>query len=717
MGPVETSLSATVARALLLSSCLHVFPCHPHLVYNALAELRYVKLHCLTTQPQRLLVLLPGPMLARASSDAGSRLRRSKSTSTVQWHPPPIPEALDPEVAQRHALAAATTAYARAHEHGTTDHSKKRSSELSRAKSSPSRRSLAAQGSHFPPRESSFRSANPQRTTQAPGVQRPPQKPTGKTDKFPSFYPTPGSERPLSAQPSITFGENLRPSSQPKSHRQSAASSVASQQIRKARSMYYASSVQTGSPIARPPAKYLTTPPMSMTPVPDISPALLQARTTARSPLASPRLPVAIGPSETIDKARDKYLQGFQQRQVKHKPSLFLAPFKKRQDRKRKERPTSAGLLSVSAGNRQASNDARSESLDDFGMPKRHKKGGKRSFSNSLKDKFKKVFRRTSNHATILPIQQIEASRDYFSYQAAPKDRNFDVPSPDDETLLRVRSRTPTIDRAPSPFVGPGSCGSNRSRGSNRSLRSETNVAYPSSRVTSWSDSSVVNTLTQRDIKRLTIIHEAKDSIGSQADRSMSSSSPKRTSLSVPATLAAFQEPMSVESIMEMGNNRIDAKRVFSALMKEIDAPKSMQTPINAPDSSPGAVSDVFESSATKELHISATTRELHQGTSRDVRTSISSDQRPSFRKRPDTVHSKTSSIKSFGRALKSTIRTVTPTKARPSPGPDSTASVRGVVKIPRPGTAESESTSSERDDGGADGPWEPINFRTHPER
>lgn len=412
-------------------------------------------------------------MLGRSSNDAGTRLRRSKSASTVHRPQLSAPKPVDPRIAQQHAVAAATTAFVRAHGQAAAELSTKRSSELSRAKSTSSRKSLTSEGSHFPPRTSSIRSVNRPKASQAPSAQHQSRAPTVTTEKFPSFYPAPGSDRPLSAQPSITFNENARPSSQPRPHRPSAASSITSQQIRKARSMYYASSVQTGSPIARPPAKYLTTPPpVSVSRGSELLPPVLPARNLPPSPLASPPIPVIVELGDTVNNARDKVLQGFQQqhRQVKHRPSLFLVPFKKRQDRaKTKERPISAGFLSGSSRSRQTPIEPTTESIDEFGMPKQKKE--KRSFSNSIKDKFKKVFRRTSNNATTMPVQQIEASRDYFNYQAPPaalSSRTFDVPSPDDETLLRVRSRASSLEKMPSPLARPGSRGSTRSRGSNR---------------------------------------------------------------------------------------------------------------------------------------------------------------------------------------------------------------------------------------------------------
>ncbi|OAG02420.1 uncharacterized protein CC84DRAFT_1020720 [Paraphaeosphaeria sporulosa] len=635
-------------------------------------------------------------MLGRSSSEAGTRLRRSKSASTVHRPQLSAPETVDPGIAQHHAVAAATTAFARAHGQIAAERATKRSSELSRAKSTSSRKSLTSEGSHFPPRESSVRSVNRPSTSQAPSAQQQPRVPTVTKEKFPSFYPAAGSDRPLSAQPSITFNENARPGSQPRSHRPSAASSATSQQIRKARSMYYASSVQTGSPIARPPAKYLATPPpSSVGPTPELLPPVLPARNMPPSPLASPQIPVTVEPGDTINNARDKYLQGFQQqhRQVKHRPSLFLAPFKKRQDRARsKERPLSAGFLSGSSRSRPPRIEPAAELIEDFAMP--NKKREKRSFSNSIKDKFKKVFRRSSNHATTMPVQQIEASRDYFNYQAphaALSSKTFDVPSPDDETLFRVRSRASLLERMPSPLARPGSRGSTRSKGSNRSLHSETNTTHLSSRVTSWSDSSAGNTLTQRDIKRLTVIHESKDSTSSDAERSMSSISLRRKTVPLPS-FVAFKDPMPMESLLEETSTPVDPKRVFSALMKEMDSTEARNTQPGLSDVSPGAESDVFESSTTKELHAMAS-HELHSSASRERRTSTSSDQRPVSRRRLNIAQGKTSSIRSLGRAIKSTIRTVTPVENKSSPVLEQP--LGGISS--RPGTSASCHSSDSR--------------------
>jgi hypothetical protein len=635
-------------------------------------------------------------MLARASSDAGTRLRRSKSTSIVQRPSPPVLEPFNPDNARQQAIAAATAAFARAQTQEVADRKTKCSSEISRSKSNASRKSLSlqGQGSHFPPRESSFRSTH-QQTRQRTETLRPSQADVTNTEKFSPFHPMPGIERPLSAtrplsvQPSVAFSKYSRPNTQPKGGRQS-ASSITSQQIRKARSMYYASSIQTGSPIARPPTMYLPTPPpVSVTPSLAVPAILPRAHSVGPSPLAGHRIPVTIMADESVDKARDKYLQTFQQRSIKHKPSLFMAPFIKRQDRgKDKDKSTSSGFGSISAGSERTPDESVADvTLKDF-VPRPDKRD-KRSFSGSLKSKIKRVFRRTSRPSPSLPVQQIDASRDYFGtahIDVGDVSNLYAIPSPEDTMLQRVRARTPTLESSrPVLFQHSSrasSHGSGRSNRSDRSLHSEVHATnVPASRATSWGTTSTADNLTQRAIKRMSIIHESKDSIGSDIDRAASTSI-KRKSL----PLAAFREPMAMESLLEETSTPIDPKRVFSALMKEIEMSKSTESASNLADHTPGAESDVFESRETKVLYSSG--RQLPSSSRKEPRPCTSNEQRPSSRRAPSaaaqSTQSNTSTIRSLGRAIRSTIRTVTPVEQRSSPCPERPASACGAVRIPQ---------------------------------
>ncbi|UPX10511.1 uncharacterized protein EKO05_0001167 [Ascochyta rabiei] len=622
-------------------------------------------------------------MLARASSDASARLRRSKSTSTVHRHAPPIIEPFDPNVAQQHALAAATAAFARSQAQETIERKSTRSVELSRSKSTASRKSFKSQGSHFPPRELSIRTIPTRNDTKTVSSHPLFRGAGSNTEKSFAFNPTPSSERPsslprpLSAQPSITSGEHAHPASQPKPNRQSAASSITSQQIRKARSMYYASSVQTGSPIARPPAQFLTTPPStSVNPALSTTPAVyVPTRITAPSPLAVPRFPVAVALDDTIDKARDKYLQDFQQRSIKHKPSLFLAPFKKRQEKSKDKVKRMSSTTPILSTTYQATEDPAIDiAVSDF-MPKPDAKDG-RSFSGSLKRKIKRVFRRSSNKSASLPVQQIEASREYFGAMnpddiLSQMNGLTEIPRPDDTLLQSVRSRTPSLEGScPYLIRSKSRSSSNDSAHSNRSLHSEASVSHVSaSRVTSWGTSASGDTLTQRAIKRLTVIHEAKDSISSIADQTASVPIKRKSIRNL--SLSAFKDPMHMESLAEETSTpSVDPKRVFSALMREINASKSAEASLNQADRTPGAESDVFESSKTKELHF--TSRELHSSASKDLCLSTNDEKKLSAGRSTSvaahSIQGKKSSIKLFGRAIRSTIRAVTPGEHRSSP-------------------------------------------------
>ncbi|KAH6865127.1 hypothetical protein BKA58DRAFT_462717 [Alternaria rosae] len=598
-------------------------------------------------------------MLARANSDAGTRLRRSKSASTVHKH-----------AIKQQALAAATAAFARAQAQDAADRNAKRSAELARSKSNASRKSLTSQGSHFPPRDSSFRSLQRPIAEQKRSAQRLSQASADSTEQnteqFPPFYPTPSVNGSLSIP-----HENARPSSQPKSFRQSASSSITSQQIRKARSMYYASSVQTGSPIARPPSN----------PVSEPSPIPLPSRTIRPSPLAGPHMLVTC-------------LHDFQQKSVKHKPSMFLAPFKKRQDKgKDKGKRVASEAQSVSTDYQQRPDESTVDlALSDFVPP--HEIKEKRSFSGSLKSKIKKVFRRTSGKSINLPVQQIDASRDYFhtAHFSPPTAKDgLSIPPPNEETLKRIRARTPSLEGAYPAFLRSGS--RSNSTGSARSNRT--------SRVTSWGTTATSDTLTQRAVKRMTVIHESRDSIGSEADRAASMSASRRKSLPHPP-LAAFRDPMPMEILTEESLTPVDAKRVFSALMKEIGSSKSQKSSSPA-KRTPGAESDVFESSTTK---LFSHTRELHSSGSRNLLSIIDSEQRPPSR-RPATsqsTQSKTSTIRSFGRAIRSTIRTVTPLGQHSSPDPGPISRVDGAKGVHRrEDTMPSPGTTPESDDSQTD--------------
>ncbi|KAF2492697.1 hypothetical protein BU16DRAFT_620042 [Lophium mytilinum] len=579
-------------------------------------------------------------MLARASSDAGARLRRSKSTNSVTRLPPPLPESLDPDVAQKHALAAATTAYARAHELEVAERARSRASTrastLSRTKSNASRHS---EGRHFPARESSLRfcqspkggyiSAFPRHSIAGPDAKLPriaSVTPAGT----PSAHPTPAGTP--SAQPTLSLDEIARPATQFATHRNSLAEPTNT--IRKARSMYYASSVQTGSPVPRPPAKYLITPPPASA-VPEQRRSFLADLGISSSASAvPPRLPATISGDETIDKVRDKYLQDFQKRQLRQRPSFILGPFKNKK-RQEKEKGGLSSITSRSVGSVVYDNipPVAMTSVEDVTLIADPQKE-KRSFSNTLKSKFKRVFRRTSIIPTTLPVQQIDASRDYFSTCVSPPplggDGSFDdTCTPDHTSLNYTHTQGSSLDILESS-ARPGSRAS--------SIVSN----FSASRVTSWNSSSVGNSAN----KRLSVIHEAKGSIASEA--AMLPPSPTRRPPPVPA-LSSLRDLVQMDDVAEEFPTPMDPGRVFSALMKES-----------------GDRNGLREGEEDSEMEDE--NNSMCKGSNHSTSVTLTNQSR----------------ISGLSKATKGTIRTVTPDPLDGPAVPGRTTSVRGAVRIPR---------------------------------
>lgn len=584
-----------------------------------------------------------------ASSDARTRLSRSKSTSTVHQRAVGVTlELMDPDVAQQHALVAATTAYARAHATDIAKRSKSRDSDMRRSKSNASRKS---EGRHFPPREYSLRFSQSEKggyMSSVPHHQR-----TTASKNVPLVHRA-GLGETVISPPSFAGNENARPRTQACNRWNDTSSPTATNHVRKARSMYYISNVQTGSPIGQPPVKYLTTPRIA-SPVPERCRLLLSGLGVVSIPAATARLPATISGNESLDKVRDRCLQDFQSRKLRERSSFIMAPFKKRHGKATEK------LTKPQIGNVTYDNDMPSSGIDEdvkkllSGLEK-----PKRSISNSLKNKIKRVFYRSSNASTTLPVQQVEASREYFgnygSCSPAVRSSFENIPGRDEETLLCARSRTSSLEIPPSLACAKS--------GESSTARSEVDASEPGSRVTSWTNSSAGNTVTTRDTKRLSVIHETNPSITSAASVALASSN--HQSPPVPR-LMAFRNPMSVEGVAGEAPATVNPQRVFSALMKEING-------VNLEledDTDEGIENDVF-----------VFNRNTHSQT---VSSTL-------------TMQSRMNSTASgLNRATKAAIRNVTLDQLET---PVRTTSVRGAVRIPR----ADPSHSSTNEESGSQG-------------
>lgn len=180
-----------------------------------------------------------------------------------------------------------------------------------------------------------------------------------------------------------------------------------------------------------------------------------------------------------------------------------------------------------------------------------------RSLSFSLKQKLKQVFHRPPELEETIPIQQIKASRPHFgkytsTYPGVDQEYH-QIPSPDNETLHKARSRESSFGKVP-PFP--------ESLSPAKSIRSVRSEDEGSPLFTSWANQTPVNILTStqsREKKRLSVIqehggpHQPSSSVHNYADPS-----------------DVFHTPMRNSSTGEQIEAYIDSQKMYSALQQKI---------------------------------------------------------------------------------------------------------------------------------------------------
>ena len=185
-----------------------------------------------------------------------------------------------------------------------------------------------------------------------------------------------------------------------------------------------------------------------------------------------------------------------------------------------------------------------------------------RHISLTLKNKIKRVFHHGTSHGG-LPTQQIDSLRPHFhDYGCVALGLDLDglpIPIPDDDLLDRVNARLQSPRQMPvhlDPDARPGSI---------RSVPSSENLSIVKSRVTSWADSSVANTMTKQQLlKRLSIIQE-------NGGPHQPSSSASRIGMAARKGYAVFGKPMKVNGSNGKPGEVVHSRRVFSALQKKLD--------------------------------------------------------------------------------------------------------------------------------------------------
>jgi hypothetical protein len=473
-------------------------------------------------------------MLSRGNGDAGNRLRRAKSASSVQQRraQPLIADPIDPHTAQVHAIVAAHRAMGRS--------SERASEELRRGDSNASRNSQRTT-----PRSRNIRfHASTELPSQRPFLQ-------SRTSNIASTLRIPNDTANVDDYAS-SYGtaENYR--AEPSSYRR----------LRKARSLLTPRK-QMMSP-APPP--YLT--PMST----GSDPALRKVKSTigteahglkiglkksmsfirhrARS-LQRPHTEIAHR-EEAVALAREQFLRDQTNLQAAPQP---VSSFRLKMKRSR------IGFPKTVRTNRETElgDGIRSENQTLYELQPESKI---RSISLSLRDKMKKVFGKSILNKEDLGAQQVEASRPHFrDYVDGSADAGFDTyRTGDPESMSRGSIYIPTqqydetsedLDKISSTL---------RSTASRESLHSSNR-----SRVTSWTNSNVTASVAGRgtplERKRLSIIKEdgGPHQPSSSAGRHLGG-------------VSSFAEPIKRQDSRGQPIPMPDSQRIYSALLRRIDA-------------------------------------------------------------------------------------------------------------------------------------------------
>jgi hypothetical protein len=483
-------------------------------------------------------------MLSRGASDASTRLRRSKSSASVnrRRNRPPVKETIDPDTARRDAVTAAYIAMDRASERASAE--LRRSAELSRNQSNAS-----GKGTGVTPRSQNIRF----RDTVEPRQQRSTLQ--SKTSTATSSVNMPGSNSYLQLSkngcgPAINeFGIADGYGSAPSSYRR----------LRKSKSML---TPRKGGPS-----------------IPDLSsqsPGTPRTLRNVKSSLSDREHGLRLGLKRSmsflklssgnlsktfkrshstsehndaaVERAREQFMRDIEQQKLQKKSSFMSTSRVRHQNSFRKTvRPNK--ITEHGDGSSSAIQPVKQESKF-------------RSFSASLRDRVRRVLGRSSSKDSNLPAQQMDASRAHFRDYLDGTETNL---SHEEHTPVNPDSASrgslyiPSSQHEESLNDLEAISRSLRSMHSSDSLHSNGR-----SRVTSWTNSTMTNSLPGRstpfETKRLSIIqehggpHQPSSSIGRHMDE-----------------VSASHLPFSARHGHGHLKNHIDSQRVYSALMKRID--------------------------------------------------------------------------------------------------------------------------------------------------
>lgn len=429
-------------------------------------------------------------MLSRSSSNAGDRLRRAKSTSSAHTSSSglrSIPVSNDPFVVRQQAEAAAVEAFNRARSHRDSTYLDYRP-----VPPKPERRrsrvSGRAEGSHFEDARLGRRRSNSKKSDSRAGNSSRVQ-PLRRSDLASESN---GEESMVTRKRSV-----IPPNPNTSLGNDAYALPSTSRNVRMPQAGH-----ADGSPVPRRSAAVkgrsstlqLQTPRLDRTSgyssngyhAPDIrysEEVPVQAAETPKGSIQERQTD-----EEILAIARDRCLQGFQNKKLRERKSFILAPFQKRRATNIQKSSESSYDTSLPPFNYA------DESLlppppplpSELEIPTItvHADRKTRNFSESLKGRFKKVFRKASRAPSGMPAQHVEGKRFHYS-------TNSPLSTP---TISHVQDEDPfTVAGDPCHLTGPDI---KLDSASGRQSVAERSVAK--SRVTSWTNSTVPGTWSTR---------------------------------------------------------------------------------------------------------------------------------------------------------------------------------------------------------------------------
>lgn len=255
--------------------------------------------------------------------------------------------------------------------------------------------------------------------------------------------------------------------------------------------------------------------------------------------------------------ARDKCLQDFQQKKLRERKSMFLAPFQKRRATQVQYSSDSGYDTTLPPFN--YADDTTLAPLPPATVPVPSSQGPvtkvekkHRNFSNTIKGRIKNAFRKAPRVPTILPVQSVEAK--HFHYSAS-EDAYHSLSAKQADPFTTFTDETPA---APSELKS----GSAHSRAS----ASETQ-----SRVTSWTNSTVAGTCASRADNN----HTPAFNEHGQLNRSGSQSTlRKASSFFGRPVIHKLRKPSKAQL-----SNSDESHGLFSALKERMRPPQRTPTP------------------------------------------------------------------------------------------------------------------------------------------